>query len=192
MLSWWGEDGGGEERVRMSVEVESFEMLKVKFNLRQQHHDHEISLFNICLIPFSLSSTISYPTHPTHPILNVVFQTLNFTCINAPELTTLWTVSHTPVHASPSHHLGNLYGHLRVSGLIQCCKQVMDLESASFTGLASVLDIDLAAFSGPVGLGCSPIIVFGSDSSCNGQAVCCSSEKYDGLLHLGCIPAIVA
>ncbi|KAG8814850.1 hypothetical protein FRC18_001761 [Serendipita sp. 400] len=78
-------------------------------------------------------------------------------------------------------------------GTAQCCQslhQTQDLASQGALGglLAAGLPLDDLM----VGLQCSPIgnlvpVISGSDS-CSSQPVCCTGDKYDGLVSVGCSP----
>ncbi|PPR01342.1 hypothetical protein CVT24_006342 [Panaeolus cyanescens] len=76
------------------------------------------------------------------------------------------------------------------TGDIKCCNQVMSSESAAFKGIASLLALDVTGITGQVAMGCSPITVIGlgSGANCKAQPVCCSGNKYNGLINVGCSP----
>ncbi|KAF9043361.1 fungal hydrophobin-domain-containing protein [Panaeolus papilionaceus] len=76
------------------------------------------------------------------------------------------------------------------TGSVQCCNQVMDSKSDSFTVLAALLGFSISDITGQVGMGCSPISVIGlgSGANCNAQPVCCSGNKFNGLINIGCSP----
>ncbi|KAG1733345.1 fungal hydrophobin [Suillus paluster] len=76
------------------------------------------------------------------------------------------------------------------TGSISCCNSstsTSNWNSASkILGLVPVV-ADVTAL---VGLGCSGVTVVGTSSSCqaNQQPLCCSGNKYNGLVNIGCTP----
>ncbi|KAG2125948.1 hydrophobin [Suillus clintonianus] len=76
------------------------------------------------------------------------------------------------------------------TGNIQCCQSSTTTsnynEAARSVGLAEIA----AEVVGNVGLNCSPITVIGAGSgaSCNQQPMCCSGNKMNGLVNIGCTP----
>ncbi|KJA19754.1 hypothetical protein HYPSUDRAFT_143333 [Hypholoma sublateritium FD-334 SS-4] len=75
------------------------------------------------------------------------------------------------------------------TGSAQCCQSVQQSDSASLSGLLSLLGIVLQGLAIPVGVTCSPITVVGvSGTSCIAQPVCCTNNSFNGIVALGCTP----
>ncbi|KAG1738121.1 fungal hydrophobin [Suillus paluster] len=76
------------------------------------------------------------------------------------------------------------------TGNIQCCEgssSVSDYNSAyGALGVAPII----TSVVGDVGLNCSPLTVIGTGSACqaNQQPLCCSNNKYNGAINIGCFP----
>ncbi|KAG0696419.1 hydrophobin [Suillus ampliporus] len=76
------------------------------------------------------------------------------------------------------------------TGSIQCCQYSTTTSNynyaAGYLGLVSVV-ADVAA---KVGFACSPITVVGGGSGCeaNQEPLCCTDNKYNGLVNIGCSP----
>ncbi|KAG2112416.1 hydrophobin-3 precursor [Suillus clintonianus] len=76
------------------------------------------------------------------------------------------------------------------TGDIQCCQSSSTTSNynkfAKSLGLAEVG----AEVVGTLGLSCSPISVIGTGSgaTCNQQPMCCSNNKMNGLVNIGCTP----
>ncbi|PPQ68078.1 hypothetical protein CVT24_002942 [Panaeolus cyanescens] len=76
------------------------------------------------------------------------------------------------------------------TGPVQCCNQLFESEDESYAGLLSLLGVVAGPITAQVGLECSPIsaIGLGSGASCTTQPVCCSGNKFNGLVNVGCSP----
>ncbi|KAG1732438.1 fungal hydrophobin [Suillus paluster] len=78
------------------------------------------------------------------------------------------------------------------TGEIQCCNNSTSYTSGAaknaFTE-AGLVDV-AAVVNATVGLTCSPISVVGTGTGCsaNQQPLCCSDNKYNGVVSLGCTP----
>lgn len=76
------------------------------------------------------------------------------------------------------------------TGSIQCCEgstTVQNYNDAS--GILGLIPI-VADVTALVGLNCSPISVVGTGAGCeaNQEPLCCSNNKYNGLVNIGCTP----
>ncbi|KIM29497.1 hypothetical protein M408DRAFT_328749 [Serendipita vermifera MAFF 305830] len=78
-------------------------------------------------------------------------------------------------------------------GTAQCCQslhQTSGLASQGMFGQLLAASIPLDQLM--VGLQCSPIAgvipIVGGSSSCNSRPVCCTGNKFDGLVSVGCSP----
>ncbi|KAJ3517683.1 hypothetical protein NLJ89_g359 [Agrocybe chaxingu] len=76
------------------------------------------------------------------------------------------------------------------TGPVQCCNSVYEKESKEANILAALVGVVVGPITGLVGAQCSPItaIGLGSGASCTSQPVCCSNNKFNGLVALGCSP----
>ncbi|KAG1758153.1 hydrophobin-3 precursor [Suillus occidentalis] len=76
------------------------------------------------------------------------------------------------------------------TGDIQCCQS--STTTSTYNKAAKSLGlVEIAAgVVGQVGLACSPVSVIGTGSgaSCNQQPMCCSNNKMNGLVNIGCTP----
>ncbi|KAG1733333.1 hydrophobin [Suillus paluster] len=76
------------------------------------------------------------------------------------------------------------------TGSISCCESTTSTSNynsaAKLLGLVPVV-ADVAAV---VGLSCSGVTVVGTSSGCeaNQEPLCCTDNKYNGLVNLGCTP----
>ncbi|KAG8216613.1 fungal hydrophobin [Butyriboletus roseoflavus] len=75
------------------------------------------------------------------------------------------------------------------TGSINCCNSVQQANDVanvlSLFGIASVLD----GVTGQVAMGCDPTaLVGGSGAQCQQQPVCCTGNKFNGLINIGCSP----
>ncbi|KAG2118483.1 fungal hydrophobin-domain-containing protein [Suillus clintonianus] len=76
------------------------------------------------------------------------------------------------------------------TGDIQCCQSSTTTsnynKAAKSLGLAAIA----ADVVGTIGLSCSPITAIGTGSgaTCNQQPMCCSNNKMNGLVNIGCTP----
>ncbi|KAG1733110.1 hydrophobin, partial [Suillus lakei] len=74
------------------------------------------------------------------------------------------------------------------TGNIQCCEGSTSVENyntaSKILGLIPIVADVVAA----VGLNCSPVTVVGTGSGCeaNQEPLCCSNNKYNGLVNIGC------
>ncbi|KAG0696061.1 hydrophobin [Suillus ampliporus] len=76
------------------------------------------------------------------------------------------------------------------TGSIQCCQSSSTVQQYNAAApLLSLIPI-VADVTAMIGLGCSPITVVGTGSGCeaNQEPLCCSGNKYNGLVNLGCSP----
>ncbi|KAJ3553475.1 hypothetical protein NP233_g12634 [Leucocoprinus birnbaumii] len=76
------------------------------------------------------------------------------------------------------------------TGPIQCCNQVQNAKDANQDLLGGLLGLGLGSITGLIGLNCNPIsaIVGIGGNSCSQQPVCCTDNKFGGLVSLGCTP----
>ncbi|KAG2742137.1 hydrophobin-3 precursor, partial [Suillus brevipes Sb2] len=76
------------------------------------------------------------------------------------------------------------------TGSIQCCQH--STSTSNYNKAAQILGLVPigADVAGSVGLSCSPIsaVGTGSGASCNQQPMCCSNNKMNGLVNVGCTP----
>ncbi|KAJ7351621.1 hydrophobin [Mycena albidolilacea] len=70
-----------------------------------------------------------------------------------------------------------------------CCDSVQQSNSAAVTPVLSLLGIVLNAVV-PVGLGCSPITIFGNNCPST-QVTCNSPTSQMGLIVIGCVPITI-
>ncbi|KAL0947658.1 hypothetical protein HGRIS_013745 [Hohenbuehelia grisea] len=69
-----------------------------------------------------------------------------------------------------------------------CCNSVQKADSKDVTLLAGLLGIVISDVTALVGLNCSPISVIGLGGNSCSSPVCCSDNKFGGLIALGCVP----
>ncbi|KAJ3493630.1 hypothetical protein NLJ89_g10971 [Agrocybe chaxingu] len=76
------------------------------------------------------------------------------------------------------------------TGPVQCCNSLYESESEQGNILKALIGIATGPIGAFVGAQCSPIsaIGLGSGASCNSQPVCCSDNKFNGLVAVGCSP----
>ncbi|KAF9043362.1 hydrophobin [Panaeolus papilionaceus] len=76
------------------------------------------------------------------------------------------------------------------TGPVQCCNSLFEAEDEHITDLAALLGVATGAITGQAGLNCSPItlIGLGSGAKCTTQPVCCTDNKFNGLINFGCSP----
>ncbi|KAF9465667.1 fungal hydrophobin-domain-containing protein [Collybia nuda] len=76
------------------------------------------------------------------------------------------------------------------TGTIQCCQQFHDAQSTSATTLLGLIGIPANGLTGQIGTSCTPItpIGLGSGANCRQAPMCCSDNKYNGLVVVGCNP----
>ncbi|KAJ3521001.1 hypothetical protein NMY22_g4154 [Coprinellus aureogranulatus] len=77
------------------------------------------------------------------------------------------------------------------TGTIQCCNSAQDVKTLSHEhSLAyQLIGIDVGSITGMIGANCSPLSVIGlAGNSCSSQPVCCSDNKFNGLIAVGCTP----
>ncbi|KAG2121251.1 hydrophobin [Suillus clintonianus] len=76
------------------------------------------------------------------------------------------------------------------TGDIKCCQS--STTTSNYNKAARSLGlVEIAAeVVGQVGLDCSPVTVIGTGSGamCNQQPMCCSGNKMNGLVNIGCTP----
>ncbi|KAF8810491.1 hydrophobin 2 [Phlegmacium glaucopus] len=73
------------------------------------------------------------------------------------------------------------------TGSLQCCNSsgsASDPAIANQLGLLSVA----APITALVGLGCTPISLLSSGSTCTTSSVCCENNKFDAAVVIGCSP----
>ncbi|KAL1713286.1 fruiting body protein SC1 [Schizophyllum commune] len=75
------------------------------------------------------------------------------------------------------------------TGPVQCCNTVTKSDDKQVTNLLGPLGLSLGSVTGLVGLNCSPLSVIGvGGNSCSSQTVCCTGDKFNGLVNVGCTP----
>ncbi|CAA7263588.1 unnamed protein product [Cyclocybe aegerita] len=76
------------------------------------------------------------------------------------------------------------------TGPVQCCNSLYENESEQANLLISLVGAVVGPIGTQVGANCSPLSVIGvgSGASCNTQPVCCSNNKFNGLVAIGCSP----
>ncbi|KAG1750387.1 hydrophobin [Suillus paluster] len=76
------------------------------------------------------------------------------------------------------------------TGNIQCCQSTQSVDAYNNNATVHGLIPIVANIIGDLGFGCSPITVVGTaqGATCLQQPVCCSNEKYNGLINIGCSP----
>ncbi|KAF7440121.1 hypothetical protein PC9H_000465 [Pleurotus ostreatus] len=79
---------------------------------------------------------------------------------------------------SPSHGCS--------TGPVQCCNDLVDRSNHTVGILIGLLGIVLGPVTGLFGLGCSPLL--GGGAKCQSQTVCCSDNKFSGIINIGCSP----
>ncbi|KAJ8589504.1 hydrophobin [Rhizopogon salebrosus TDB-379] len=76
------------------------------------------------------------------------------------------------------------------TGNIGCCGRTETVEQYNeIAGLLGLTPI-VGNVIGDVGIDCTPITVVGlsQGATCAQEPVCCSSEKYNGVINVGCSP----
>ncbi|KAG1871888.1 hypothetical protein C8R48DRAFT_670328 [Suillus tomentosus] len=77
------------------------------------------------------------------------------------------------------------------TGNIQCCKSATSVENYNLMALNDPSLITIPAdLVGLVGLDCSALTIVGGGAGCeaNQEPMCCSNNKYDGVVNVGCTP----
>jgi len=70
-----------------------------------------------------------------------------------------------------------------------CCNQVEDVHNESVLKELAVVEVAVQGLTGQAGLGCSPIAILSSGAgTCNQHPVCCTDNRFTGLVNLGCSP----
>ncbi|EAU82003.1 hydrophobin-315 [Coprinopsis cinerea okayama7 len=81
-------------------------------------------------------------------------------------------------------------------GEIQCCNSYQKADSLDYntSKLLGLLNIDVKQITAGVGLTCTGInaVGIGGGSSCTQQKVCCTNNKFNGVVALGCSPINVS
>ncbi|KIM64864.1 hypothetical protein SCLCIDRAFT_1212961 [Scleroderma citrinum Foug A] len=74
------------------------------------------------------------------------------------------------------------------NGSAQCCQMLTTQQLAQQGYSKDVIAAVAATVQAVAGVQCSPITVIGAGSGCqvNQQAVCCTGDKFNGLVQLGC------
>ncbi|KAF8057421.1 hydrophobin-251 [Lyophyllum atratum] len=75
------------------------------------------------------------------------------------------------------------------TGEVQCCNSMQNASDENMSGLLGLLGISVQDITGQVGLNCSPLSAVGAGgNSCTSQPVCCTDNKFNGLVVIGCTP----
>ncbi|KAF8061866.1 hydrophobin-251 [Lyophyllum atratum] len=75
------------------------------------------------------------------------------------------------------------------TGEIQCCNGTQNPLDPNVAELLGLLGVVASGIRGQVGLDCNPIQVIGvAGNSCTSQPVCCTDNKFNGLIAVGCTP----
>ncbi|TFK26956.1 fungal hydrophobin [Coprinopsis marcescibilis] len=75
------------------------------------------------------------------------------------------------------------------TGPIQCCNPTSAANVSPISTILNLLGIIVDPITALVGINCSPLtIIGGGGTSCNGQAVCCNDNFFNGLIQVGCTP----
>ncbi|KAH7917802.1 fungal hydrophobin [Leucogyrophana mollusca] len=76
------------------------------------------------------------------------------------------------------------------TGSIQCCNNYQSSSQVQQAGIASILSVLVGDIGAGVASGCSPLTVVGTGSgaNCNQEPVCCTDNKFNGLINVGCSP----
>ncbi|KAJ3545443.1 hypothetical protein NMY22_g2445 [Coprinellus aureogranulatus] len=78
------------------------------------------------------------------------------------------------------------------TGPIQCCQKVTTARDPVAGLIISLLGIVIKDLSTVVGLTCSPVSVIGVGANqCSAQPVCCQNNSFNGLIAIGCTPAMM-
>ncbi|KIM66916.1 hypothetical protein SCLCIDRAFT_1210971 [Scleroderma citrinum Foug A] len=74
------------------------------------------------------------------------------------------------------------------NGKISCCTSVQQAHEVPGLQDMSGWTIDQAAVQGLVGLICTPLTAIGSGQGCSAHqvSVCCTEDKWHGIINLGC------
>ncbi|KAF4576233.1 hypothetical protein EYR40_000472 [Pleurotus pulmonarius] len=73
------------------------------------------------------------------------------------------------------------------TGPVQCCQHVGHKSDHDIGLLLGLLGLVLGTVEGLLGLNCSPILGLGGPK-CSAQTVCCTGNKFNGLVNIGCSP----
>ncbi|KAK0187180.1 hydrophobin-315 [Armillaria mellea] len=79
------------------------------------------------------------------------------------------------------------------SGPVQCCNSMETAKtlSSGTLGELGILAALVQAFTGPIGVTCSPLSVLAllpNGAQCTEQTVCCDNNNFNGVVALGCTP----
>ncbi|EIW79530.1 fungal hydrophobin [Coniophora puteana RWD-64-598 SS2] len=75
------------------------------------------------------------------------------------------------------------------TGSAYCCNQVKSVQDKSVTKQLTALGVVVEGLTGQAGLDCSPLNVLSTGAgTCNQHPVCCTNNKFTGLINLGCSP----
>ncbi|EAU90201.1 hypothetical protein CC1G_05739 [Coprinopsis cinerea okayama7 len=79
------------------------------------------------------------------------------------------------------------------TGPVQCCETRFSAQSREANLLTSLLGLDLGGILGDIASGCSPLSVVGvgGGTRCSSAPVCCTDNKFNGLINVGCVPVTV-
>ncbi|EAU87858.1 hypothetical protein CC1G_01505 [Coprinopsis cinerea okayama7 len=79
------------------------------------------------------------------------------------------------------------------TGPIQCCERVYESQTTETSLLTDLLGLNLDGLLGGIATGCSPLSVvgIGGGNKCAHRPVCCTDNKFNGLVNVGCVPVNV-
>ncbi|KAF8059849.1 hydrophobin-251 [Lyophyllum atratum] len=75
------------------------------------------------------------------------------------------------------------------TGEVQCCNSLKNASDDNVSGLLGLIGVAVQDITAQVGLDCSPIsVIAAGGNSCTAQPVCCTDNKFNGLVAVGCTP----
>ncbi|KAG9226669.1 hypothetical protein CCMSSC00406_0006106 [Pleurotus cornucopiae] len=74
------------------------------------------------------------------------------------------------------------------TGEVKCCNDLKKKEDPAVGLILGLLGIVLGPIVGLIGLHCSDPILGLGGPKCSSQTVCCTNNKFNGLINIGCSP----
>ncbi|KIJ48488.1 hypothetical protein M422DRAFT_247838 [Sphaerobolus stellatus SS14] len=75
------------------------------------------------------------------------------------------------------------------TGAAQCCNTVEKASDPSAASILKSIGVVVQHVDALVDLGCTTITVIGAGgTNCAQQPVCCTDDKFEGLINIGCTP----
>ncbi|KIJ48493.1 hypothetical protein M422DRAFT_127302, partial [Sphaerobolus stellatus SS14] len=75
------------------------------------------------------------------------------------------------------------------TGVAQCCNSIQSASDPTAAGIFKSIGVVVQGVDALVGLSCTPITVVGAGgTNCAQQPVCCTDNRFQGLIQVGCAP----